>query len=367
MKITRPTVLIDKPLTLKKIEVMARKAKASEVRFRPHFKTHRSAAIGEWFRRYGVASIAVSSVEMATYFARHGWHDVMVCIPANLRELDAMNALAETVELHVLVDSLEAAEHLGSRIATEVNTWIEIDVGYRRTGVPSTDDARIQRITRAIDRAPTLALTGIITHAGHSYHAASHADIRRVHRDSVAQMAAVQDRLAAAGFDEVEVSVGDTPTCSVVETFERPIDEIRPGNFVFYDLTQLNIGCCTEDDLSMTVACPVISKPLDRAELVIYGGGTSLSKEYYTAHGRRVYGLIALPADEGGRTPSRPGAYVASLSQEHGKVTGPPDFIADTRIGDVLLVLPVHACQAALLYGEYRTYEGERLSCFQVS
>jgi D-serine deaminase-like pyridoxal phosphate-dependent protein len=353
-------------LTLKKIEGMARKAKASGVRFRPHFKTHRSAAIGEWFRRYGVASIAVSSVEMAKYFAQHGWNDVMVCIPANLRELDAMNALAETVDLHVLVDSLEAAEHLGSRIESEVNTWIEIDVGYRRTGVPAMDDARIQRIAHAIDRSPTLVLTGIITHAGHSYHAVSHEEIRRVHRDSVDQMAAVQDRLATAGFPEAEVSVGDTPSCSIVETFERPVDEIRPGNFVFYDLTQLNIGSCTEDDISMTVACPVISKHLDRAELVIYGGGTSLSKEYYTAHGRQVYGLIALPTDEDDRTPSRPGAYIASLSQEHGKVTGPPTFIADTRIGDVLLVLPVHACQAALLYGEYQTYEGERLSSFQV-
>jgi D-serine deaminase-like pyridoxal phosphate-dependent protein len=59
MFIKRPSVIVDKRLTICKIERMAAKARSSGVKFRPHFKTHHSAEIGEWFRPYDVSSIAV--------------------------------------------------------------------------------------------------------------------------------------------------------------------------------------------------------------------------------------------------------------------------------------------------------------------
>jgi len=31
------------------------------------------------------------------------------------------------------------------------------------------------------------------------------------------------------------ISYGDTPSCSIAENFDE-VDEIRPGNFVFYDV-----------------------------------------------------------------------------------------------------------------------------------
>jgi D-serine deaminase-like pyridoxal phosphate-dependent protein len=179
-------------------------------------------------------------------------------------------------------------------------------------------------------------------------------------------MKVVQESLSSEGFAKLEVSVGDTPTCSVMKKFAPPISEIRPGNFVFYDLTQLNLGCCEEDGISMTVACPVISKSSQRNELVIYGGGASLSKEYYVSQGRRVYGLIALP-EEMNRTSSIDDVFVASVTQEHGRIIGPAKFVNDIKIGDVLMVLPVHACQTALLHKEYLTNEGEIINSYYPS
>ena len=38
-------------------------------------------------------------------------------------------------------------------------------------------------------------------------------------------------------------SVGSTPTASVVERFAG-CDEVRPGNYVFYDAFQATIGSC---------------------------------------------------------------------------------------------------------------------------
>ncbi len=106
--LVKPTLLLNKSRVLRNIEIMINKAARSEVRFRPHFKTHQSAAIGAWFQERGVAAITVSSVDMARYFANHGWQDITIAFPVNMREIDKINALAETITLHLLVEAEES-------------------------------------------------------------------------------------------------------------------------------------------------------------------------------------------------------------------------------------------------------------------
>jgi D-serine deaminase-like pyridoxal phosphate-dependent protein len=67
--IATPTLLLDEGRARRNLDGMAARAARAGVRFRPHFKTHQSARIGEWFREAGVHSITVSSVRMAAYFA----------------------------------------------------------------------------------------------------------------------------------------------------------------------------------------------------------------------------------------------------------------------------------------------------------
>ncbi len=361
MQVKKPIPIIDKKRTLKNIKRMADKARASGVLFRPHFKTHISVDIGEWFKNFDVSSITVSSVDMAEYFSTK-FNDIMICVPANIHQSDQMNDLAGRIKVHVLVDSMETTKFLGKNMVNDVSVWIEIDVGYERTGIPSKNIEEIITIARTIQSFPHLLLTGIVTHAGQSYHADSIEEIKKIHFDSVSQMTEVKDALNATGFADIEVSVGDTPTCSIMEKFEEPITDIRPGTFVFYDLRQMNIGSCSEDDISMTVACPVISKHSERNELVIYGGGAGLSKESLVLKdGNEIYGLIALPDDKKGRISSIKDVYVSSLSQEHGKIKGPADFIEKIKIGDTLLVLPVHACMTTQFHKVYQTLEGKIL------
>ena len=73
---------------------MAGKAHANRLVFRPHFKTHQSHLIGQWFREEGVTKITASSLSMAAYFAEDGWDDITVAFPVNIREMDTINELA---------------------------------------------------------------------------------------------------------------------------------------------------------------------------------------------------------------------------------------------------------------------------------
>jgi D-serine deaminase-like pyridoxal phosphate-dependent protein len=357
--ITQPTLLLDEARCRANIARMARKAQASGVRFRPHFKTHQSAEIGEWFRPFGVQAITVSSVGMAQYFAQHGWRDITIAFPVNWRQIDAIRELAREVRLGLLVDSVETAEYLVEHLRVPADTWIELDVGQHRSGIPEEDLAGVRNVAQALSRAPGLTLRGALAHGGHLYHAASPQAVRDGYAQIATRLEEVRSDLRGQGYDGFEISWGDTPTCSLVDDLSG-MDEIRPGNFVFFDLEQLHLEACREEDIAAAVACPVVSKP-GGSRVITYGGAIHLSKEALDDHGEVSYGAIALPQD-GGWSPRLPGARMQSLSQEHGVGCMQLPDLDRVHLGDLLVVLPVHSCLVVDLLPGYTTLDGQSIA-----
>lgn len=358
--IEKPTLVLDRAKALRNIEKMVRKAQTSGVRFRPHFKTHQSAQIGEWFRDFGVESITVSSVDMAAYFARHGWKDVTIAFPVNILEIEKICELAKENELGLLVESMETVLFLRQNLRFDANAWIKIDTGYKRTGIRWDKFGEVIELAKGIERTPNLSFKGLLAHAGHSYKARSREEIEAIHRDTVSKMREVQHRLELNGISKVELSIGDTPTCSLVDDFSG-VDEIRPGNFVFYDLKQRSIGSCSEEEIAIAVACPVVAKHRERSEIILYGGAVHLSKDFLPKEdGTKFFGGI-VPMGDNGWGPMIEDTYVASLSQEHGVARANDQLFDNVHIGDVLLVLPVHSCLTANLMKRYVTLDGETI------
>lgn len=362
INIVRPALLLDKERVKRNIEKMRRKAEASNVRFRPHFKTHQSAEIGSWFRDAGVKSITVSSLDMARYFAGNGWTDITVAFPVNILEIQKINELAQKIKLGLLVDSEYSLQILDSSLNHNVQMWIKVDTGYQRTGVSWEDSGRILSLAQTIQKSSRMKFAGLLTHSGHSYHAKTIDEIRSIYAETLSRLSEVKKELEQKGISPCKLSIGDTPGCSIVESFER-VDEIRPGNFAFYDLMQSNIGSCTEDEIAVVVACPVVSKNKERKQIVIYGGAAHLSKEFITdKHNRNIYGYITL-LNNGKWGKAEKSAPLVSLSQEHGIIQVENDDLFDKiEIGNFLLIYPVHSCLTGDLYREYRTLEGEVVS-----
>jgi len=151
ISITRPTLLIDKRKCLANINRMAEMARRNRVIFRPHFKTHQSAEIGEWFRQAGVEAITVSSVSMAGYFAENGWNDITLAFPVNILEMDAINRLASQIRLNLLLESSETAAFLSLNLIAAAGIFIKIDTGYHRAGLDPEDTPAISAILSVIN------------------------------------------------------------------------------------------------------------------------------------------------------------------------------------------------------------------------
>ncbi len=359
--VKKPTLLLDAPRARLNIRRMTEKSRRLGLRFRPHFKTHQSLAVGRMFRESGVEAITVSSVDMARYFAADGWKDILIAFPVNVREVEDIRALAGDVRLGLLVESPEAVRRLAGAWPAAVDVWIKIDVGCNRAGVEWEDLELAGAVAREVTAVAPFRLKGLLTHNGQTYRVRTAAELGAVHGEALKRLRTVREALAGRGFDGLEISVGDTPSAKRLEDFAG-VDEIRPGNFVLHDAMQLELGACAEDEIAAAVACPVVALHPKRGEAVIYGGGIHLSKEsLVTRDGEEIFGRVCLP-EGGGWGPILPATSVTSTSQEHGIVRATPDVLARLRVGDLLVVLPVHSCMTVNLWPEYLALDGARVA-----
>ncbi len=257
LPITRPTLLLDKDKCLTNIKRIVDKTKKGKVAYRPHFKTHQSHQIGQWFREFGIEKCTVSSLQMAKYFAEDGWKDITVAFPLNYLEYKLIDQLAASVKLNLTVCVPGTLTKLSSLIQNQVNIFIEVDTGYNRTGVKPDEIETIGKILNEVAATSKYSFAGFLSHTGHSYKAKSIEEIKEIHLDEVNKLNLLKDRYISR-YPELVLSIGDTPTASVLDEF-KDIDEIRAGNLVFYDLTQRKIGSCAVEDIAVALVCPVVA------------------------------------------------------------------------------------------------------------
>ena len=350
--ITSPTLFLDEQICKNNIKNLVEKAQKHNLVFRPHLKTPQSHEVASWLKAYGVDKVTVSSLQMAAYFAADGWQDITVAFPLNIRALSLVNQLNANIKLNLLIENIEGLAALEKSLHQAADVWIKINIGNDRTGLSPDDMDLIADLHAKAQKASKVNLIGFLGHAGQSYAARGKKDIEQAHRYSLSIMAMLK-----SAFPNMQISVGDTPTTSVMDDFPN-VDEIRPGNFFFYDLMQLGIGSCEEKDVAVAMACPVVSRQLSRGELVIYGGAVHFSKDHLLMDdGTPYYGLV-VHRNTSHWAITHPQAYLKALSQEHGIIKAPSALLKEIAIGDIVEIMPVHSCLTANLMKQYSTIDG---------
>ncbi len=351
MKITKPTLILDEQKCKANIRFMAERAQRFGVELRPHFKTHQSLAIGHWFKEVGTTKITVSSLTMASYFAKE-WNDITVAFPVNILEIDTINSLAKKITLNLLVESTETASFLANQLTSQVNFYLKVNIGNKRAGILPTDYKAIDEILAISKTSDELNFIGFLGHAGQTYACRSKQEIQSAHDKAREVLVALKNQYIQQ-FPKLIASYGDTPSCSVAENFEG-IDEIRPGNYVFYDVMQAQINSCSYDNIAVAMACPIVAIHKEREELIIYGGGIHFSKDRIVENGTTIYGKPVRKTTNGWSEPI-PYSYLKKISQEHGVVHMPKEQLANYQVGELIYMLPVHSCMTVDLMREYHT------------
>ena len=342
----RPRLILDENRCKSNIERIAKKAAHSGTEFRPHFKTHQSHEVGNWFRDAGVTGITVSSPEMADYFAQDGWTDITIAFPFYKAMTDKLKSLSIKCSLRLFINSVEELRFIEKHLERNISFYIELDAGYGRSGLSIDAPDTIHELIHESGSSDTCRFHGFYIHDGGTYKAGSREEI--LDRTQISLNAL---HMFKKEYTSAKISLGDTPSASVLESF-KGLDECTPGNLVFYDRMQVSIGSCSPDDVALFAELPVAQIHSGRNMAIIHGGAVHLSKESLLVDNKQIYGQRVSHKHDEVRLID--GSFLSALSQEHGTLTGIEGLNADSCI----TVMPVHSCLTANLFSHYETPDG---------
>ncbi len=338
-KIETPALLVDEERLKTNIRKMQQMAQKYRVAIRPHVKTHKSIFIARMQVEEGACGLTVAKLSEAEIFFAAGFDDIFIA--NQITHVSKIRRLWKLVKakrnIIVGIDHPEQITLLERECPDrqlKLSVRIEIDSGLHRCGV--TPGNLLREVARRVANSPVLELEGVFTHAGQAYQAKTEETVRKIGQTEGQIMATAAAQLKEMGLNIRTVSVGSTPTAPF--SAENPaVNEIRPGNYVFYDAMQLALHSASLEDCSLFVLATVVSRPA--ADRVVIDAG---SKALHT-DGAGITGHFGLALNLPGK--------VVRVSEEHGVLQVAPD--SQIAVGAPVLVLPNHACAVVNLFDQF--------------
>lgn len=358
-----PALLLDLEILEHNLAFMQERADALGVALRPHIKTHKCVEIGKRQLALGAKGITVSTWYEAEGFLQSGFRDITWALPLPPIFATKVASFPQSATLRVVIDSKEAKGHLDKvcrATGTKVHVWLKVDCGYHRAGVdPKSHYA--EDLVKSLADSSVLEFDGILSHSGHSYNARRRQEILPFANEERDVMLGFAENMRGRGVQIPAISIGSTPAMSVVENLEG-ITEIRPGNYAFYDYTQVMIGSCGVADCALTVLASVVSHQPGASHFITDAGALALSKDEGPLHVKNDMGMGVI-FEQYDRKRLSPHLELTTLSQEHGKVVAedPRHLEGNYGVGDRVRILEHHSCLTAANFDRYYVVKGEEV------
>lgn len=344
-----PALLIDLDALEANIEAMAAHCRTTGQRLRPHTKTHKSVEIARRQVAAGAVGVCCATLGEAEVMGRAGIPGVHITSPVvrpnRIARLMALNAAADGLSVVVdHPDNMAALAEAAEAAGKPLTVFIDIDVGSRRTGVPSAQQAVALAIQA--DAAASLNYAGIQGYAGGLQHIYDWDERVRKGQEVADFLSETRRQLAAAGLEPPLITGGGTGTHDM-DWRQGVLNELQAGSYIFLD-TDYKAVAHTGDAATRF-----------REGLFVQSSVVSAAQEdCVTTDG----GLKAFATDCGMpelRRGAPAGARYTFAGDEHGRIT----FASDERIGlgAVVECLSPHCDPTVNLYSVYHIVRGDTL------
>jgi D-serine deaminase-like pyridoxal phosphate-dependent protein len=338
-----PALLVDLDRVERNIQRMQDACDRRGLAFRPHIKTHKLPQIAHMQLRAGAVGIACQKLGEAEVMADAGVSDIMLTFPIiGSSKAARLARLAQRVDLSTVADSRVGLDGLSAALAqhgAHAGVLVECDTGFGRTGVQSAEEAA--ELAELAASLPGLRFAGLMTYPTQAQTA-----------EWIARACAV---LAERGLRVDRVSGGGTPT-AYDELEGGQVTELRAGTYVYGDRSCVANGTVPLDSCAALVRATVVSRPT-AGRAILDAGSKALTSD----------GAIGADVTGFGFVLEHPQAEIYGLSEEHGHVDvsrceQPP------QIGDVVSILPNHACVTTNLYDSVLVHRsGEQVAVWPVA
>ncbi len=310
---------------------------------RPHVKTHKTPEIAHMQVAAGAVGIACQKLGEAEVMADAGLRDIMIAYPVLGQEkLRRLRALAERARMTVTGDSRAVLEGLSRTFAPtdlSVGFLVECDTGLARTGVQSPKEAA--DIARYAASLPGIEFLGLMTYPTLP---ASGPFLRES-----------RERIASDGLDVRVVSGGGSFNYMDTHLIGE-FTEVRCGTNAYGDAACVAKGVVPLEDAALRIRATVVSRPT-ASRAIVDAGSKTLTCDRNEA-GRGAYGIVV----------EHPDAVLYALHEEHGFVDVSTCDRDALDIGDVITIVPNHACGCVNLHDRIAVLrEGEVVGLWDVA
>ncbi|XP_033728177.1 D-threo-3-hydroxyaspartate dehydratase-like [Pecten maximus] len=374
LNVPTPCFLVDLDKLTRNAKVMQSRCDKLGVQLRPHTKTHKTVEAADILSAGRRRCVTVSTLAEAELYAESGYDDILYAFPITTNKIARCRKLNDKLgAFHVMLDSkagYQALESSGTKKLWSV--YLEIDVMYNRTGVSWKSDDVVELAT-LISGSDVMTFRGLYCHNGDTYHNKGGEEIRTSGKESTAVLMEVKQSgymfpkrkesenairtitcFCIMAFLAVLFVWGSTPSCSHPDDSMSSLEEFSPGNYVFYDLMQKDIGSCKMEDIAGRVATRIIGHKIDLNILIIDCGFLALSKDGMENNLPNGPWIIQ----------DNPNLRLVGMSQELGKVTaieGEINF-ASHPIGSMMFIYPYHSCATAAMHSVYFVHSGDSIT-----
>jgi D-serine deaminase-like pyridoxal phosphate-dependent protein len=300
---------------------------------RPHIKTHKSIEIARLQMGAGAAGVTCQKLGEAEAMVDGGIDDVLVTFNIlGAAKLERLSRLLERATVAVTVDDdalLPGLARAAERPGRELSVLVDCDTGLGRTGV-QTPAAAVELASR-VSTQPPLRFEGFLTYPAFP--------------DAGPFLRTAVEEANRRGLAVRVVSAGGTPPMWECERLRPTVTEYRVGTYAFHDRATVAAGAATLDDVALTVHATVVSRPTSE-RAILDAGRKALTTDPGPDDG---YGLVV----------EAPASTIYRLDEEHAYVAvAPGDKL---ELGQVVRVVPNHACVVSNLFDEFVVARGDRV------
>ena len=334
-----PTLLLDRAASDRNLATMAAYFRDRPAKLRPHFKNHKCVTLAKRQLAAGAVGMTCAKLAEAEILVENGVENVLI---ANQIVGDAkvsrLVKLARQAQIAVAVDHIEQAAAI-SRAATAagslVNLLIEVDIGMGRCGVPA--GAPALDLARQLTDLPGVRFAGLQAYEGHLVNVLDRADRTTRARAAMQQAVDTRRQIEAAGIPVSCISGCSSATYNSTGALEG-VDEVQAGTYATMDIQYHRLA--PEFEIALSLLVRVISRPsADKAVLDIGVKGAGCE-----------FGVPAIRDCPQVEIPF-------FLAEEHTVVNNAPNW----KIGDVVQLIPSHACTTCNLHRELVVHENNRV------
>ena len=333
-----PALVLDKKIFEANRRAMQELLCGRSLVLRPHYKSHKCAAIAKMQIADGAKGMTCAKLSEAEDLALAGIEDILIANQITDRtKLSRLAHLAGCCRLSVCVDCEENIDMLEAACAaanTKIYCLVEFEIGMERCGVLKEKD--VLRLAKRISEKEHLAFAGIQAYAGHISHMENEDERRAKTQETATRLYSLLDALEDQGTKAEILSGGSTGT-SAIKAEMGLYNELQAGSYLFMDATYRSLSLPFDNSLFLLTT--VVSTN-DRMTVVDAG-------------------VKSCGVDQGMPLPVGFTAEKIVASEEHFQIHHPSQKF---KVGDKLLLLPAHCCSTVNLHEAIFLIDGDRIA-----